>query len=98
MTCRYILGRSDFHTTFSKFGHLASHSWKSFHNRLMRCCSDVWVIVRPILCNDSPEGRGESQDNDDELDVGIKDTLSYSWRTLKEARYEVLDLVVSTTK
>ena len=88
MISRYVIGRSDFDTSVSKLGDAASHWWRSFHDRLAKCCFNVWKAVRPALCVDSPEGQGDTPDDDDEdLDIGIKDTLSYSWRTLKESRY-----------
>lgn len=60
-------------------------AWRQFHDRLVDCCSKVWEAVKGVLCIDSPEGQEEGQE-DDELDIGIKDTLSFSWRSLKEAR------------
>lgn len=35
---------------------------------------------------DSPEGHTGEDFEEDDLDVGVKDTLSFSWRALKEAR------------
>ena len=49
--------------------------------------SRVWHCVRPILCNDAPEGH-VPEDLDPESDVNTKDILSYCWRALKEARYD----------
>jgi len=48
--------------------------------------SRVWYCVRPILCNDAPEGH-IPEDLDPESDIDTKDILSYSWRALREARY-----------
>jgi len=28
------------------------------------------------------------EEEEDDLDIGVKDTLSFSWRALKEARYD----------
>ena len=53
----------------------------------MQNCSTIWDVVAKILCIDSPEGH--SVVAEEELDIGVKDTLSFSWRTLKEARFEV---------
>ena len=60
------------------------------HDQLMHCCRRTWSIVKDVLCVDSPEGQHEDpEDLDDEapLDIGLKDTLSYCWRSLKESRY-----------
>lgn len=42
--------------------------------------------MKGVLCVDSPEGHTGEDLEDDDLDVGVKDTLSFSWRALKEAR------------
>ena len=63
----------------------ARERWLSFHERLFNSCSKLWNIVKPVLCIDSPEGQGD-EDDEKELDFGVKDTLSFSWRALKEAR------------
>ncbi len=52
---------------------------------MLACCDDVWESVRDMLCFDSPEGH-TAEDLEDDLDIGEKDTLSFSWRALKEAR------------
>lgn len=39
-----------------------------------------------MLCVDSPEGH--SEEPIDDLTVAPKDFLSYSWRALRESRYE----------
>jgi hypothetical protein len=59
-------------------------AWRIFHDRLVNCCFEIWEIVKPVLCIDSPEGQGDEED-EKEVDIGIKDTLSFSWRVLKEA-------------
>lgn len=48
----------------------------------MRC----WEIVKPILCNDAPEGYALDEGEED-AGINTKDLLSYCWRTLKESRY-----------
>ncbi|KAK3676280.1 hypothetical protein LTR78_004031 [Recurvomyces mirabilis] len=52
--------------------------------RLIVCLHDVWTVVKPILCNDAPEGY-LPEDMEDTSEVSTKDTLSYCWRALKEA-------------
>ena len=54
----------------------------------MAACSNVWKAVAHVLCCDSPEGHVTMDFVEDEIDIGAKDTLSYSWRALKEARYD----------
>ena len=55
----------------------------------MCCFTQIWNIVKQVLCIDSPEGNTD-YDEDEAVDIGAKDTLSYSWRTLKETRYASL--------
>ncbi|GAB7360221.1 hypothetical protein MBLNU230_g7981t1 [Neophaeotheca triangularis] len=52
--------------------------------RLLGCLHDVWLVVKPTLCNDAPEGY-QAEDAEDTSDMSSKDTLSYCWRALKEA-------------
>ncbi len=59
-------------------------SWQSLHERMLASCEGLWQSVRDVLCVDSPEGHVTEET--DGLDIGDKDTLSYSWRALKEAR------------
>lgn len=49
----------------------------------------VWEIVRPVLCDDAPEGYMPAEAEDSDLDLDTKDILSFSWRALKEVRYVV---------
>lgn len=48
-------------------------------------CTRIWHEVKPVLCVDSPEGHTDEPAED--LGVGPKDILSYSWRALRESRY-----------
>ena len=50
-------------------------------------CSYVWEAVKEVLCFDAPEGHESGEADDRDLDIGAKDTLSFSWRALKESRY-----------
>ncbi|GAD96200.1 HEAT repeat protein [Paecilomyces variotii No. 5] len=43
----------------------------------------IWIAVKPVLCVDSPEGHTDEPIED--LVVGPKDILSYSWRALRES-------------
>ena len=60
-------------------------AWRSIHDRIVAICDRVWEEVRPVLCIDSPEGHTDEPTED--LSVGPKDVLSYSWRALRESRY-----------
>ncbi|KAK5118275.1 hypothetical protein LTR62_002788 [Meristemomyces frigidus] len=53
------------------------------HASVVRCLEDVWAVVKPILCNDAPEGY-LPEDMDEVAEVSTKNTLSYCWRSLKE--------------
>lgn len=73
-TIRYILCRS----SRSNSGHL------DLVRRTVCCVENIWHIVRPILCNDAPEGY--LPDNFEETaELTTKNALSYCWRALKEA-------------
>ena len=64
----------------------SEENWTTFKDEMIEFCRRAWEIVKPTLCIDSPEGHGDEDDLQD-TDIGIKDMLSCSWRTLKEARY-----------
>ncbi|KAK1057680.1 hypothetical protein LTR74_013985 [Friedmanniomyces endolithicus] len=71
---RYILERSQ-QSFIHESGYLT---------RLVEALNGIWEIVKPILCDDAPEGYApEHADNTE--DVSTKDTLSYCWRALKES-------------
>lgn len=63
----------------------SSMDWRSVHNRIVLICEKVWQEVQPVLCIDSPEGHSDEPTED--LSVGPKDILSYSWRALRESRF-----------
>lgn len=84
---RYIIVHPDFYDEFASFGEVSLRQWRDVHDRLLQACFKVWDAVKEVLCFDSPEGHVMIDPDDDEPDVGVKDTLSYCWRALKEARY-----------
>lgn len=53
-------------------------------DRIAGLLKDVWAVVKPVLCDDAPEGY-LPEDQVDTQAVSTKDTLSYCWRALKEA-------------
>ncbi|PYH94631.1 HEAT repeat protein [Aspergillus ellipticus CBS 707.79] len=79
---RYIVATPDFYTLVSH-GQPAHDNWKSIHSRIVQVCDRIWNGVKPVLCIDSPEGH--TDDPIEELGVGPKDILSYSWRALRES-------------
>ncbi|MCJ1386583.1 hypothetical protein MMC17_009709 [Xylographa soralifera] len=72
------------HKEFFQLSELGSQDWRRMHNRLVRCCSMIWIVVKDVICYDSPEGHIVIEAEEDESDVHVKDALSYSWRALKE--------------
>lgn len=58
----------------------------SYESTLLRVCVNVWEQVKAQLCVDSPETASEV--DDDVNDEGPKDLLAYSWRALRDSRYE----------
>ncbi|MCJ1478167.1 hypothetical protein MMC13_006843 [Lambiella insularis] len=81
ITLRYIISRTD----FAKLSDLDTQQWRRMHNRLVTCCSRIWIAVKGVLCYDSPEGHVIADSEDEEIDDCVKDTLSFCWRALKEA-------------
>ncbi len=61
--------------------------WGRTVEAILKCCHRIWDIVKVILCVDSPEGCDFVEIDDEDFDLGSKETLSFSWRVLKEARY-----------
>jgi hypothetical protein len=61
-----------------------SYHFENMPSRLINCLRRVWETVKPVLCNDAPEGY-VPEDAEDVQDVTTKDTLSYCWRALKES-------------
>ncbi|CAG8398747.1 unnamed protein product [Penicillium salamii] len=78
---RYIVLMPNFHTLISDDSE--STAWRSVHGRIDAICDRIWQEAKPLLCIDSPEGHSDEPLED--LDVGPKDALSYSWRSLRES-------------
>lgn len=70
--------------TTSKITH--EKHWNDFHFRIFDCCSSIWLSVKDVLCNDSPEGH-LPEDLDEVPNIDTKDVLSYSFRAVHESRY-----------
>ncbi|KAL2863435.1 THADA/TRM732 family protein [Aspergillus lucknowensis] len=80
---RYIVSSPNFHSLVTCESSTSYGNWKSIHKRISVICDRVWEAVKPQLCIDSPEGHA-AEDIED-LEVGPKDILSYSWRALRES-------------
>ncbi|CAI7573376.1 unnamed protein product [Penicillium palitans] len=78
---RYIVLMPSFHSLISDGA--GSAAWRSVHDRIFAICDKIWIEAKPLLCIDSPEGHSDEPTED--LNVGPKDALSYSWRSLREA-------------
>ena len=61
------------------------------NDRIVTFCREIWEVVRGVLCYDSPEGFTLEEDENNAIDVGTKDTVSFSWRALKESRFALHD-------
>lgn len=70
ISLRYVLAHS---------GGLDSTS----RDRMIEQVAAIWMVVKPILCNDAPEGY--TPEDLEESSESTKETLSYCWRALKEA-------------
>jgi len=53
---------------------------------MLASCSNIWEAVKEVLCYDSPEGHQDGVEAADGIVIGLKDTLSFCWRALKESR------------
>ena len=53
--------------------------------RIGKVNESCWSRVRPILCNDAPEGF-VFEEVEEDATFGTKDILSWAWRALKEAK------------
>ena len=50
---------------------------------IIKRLEEIWIVIKPVLCNDAPEGF--TLDGIDDTSESTKETLSYCWRALKEA-------------
>lgn len=80
---RYIVATPNFYS-FVSSKESSYENWKAIHLRIVQVCDKIWNEVKPVLCIDSPEGH--TDEPIEELGVGPKDILSYSWRALRESR------------
>lgn len=60
-----------------------SHKHNDLRRRLFKRIQDIWEIVKPMLCNDAPEGHVPDELEDDP--ESARGALSFCWRALKEA-------------
>ncbi|KAJ5742420.1 uncharacterized protein N7511_011439 [Penicillium nucicola] len=90
---RLIVLMPNFHTLISDES--GSAAWKSVHERIVSICDRIWLEAKPVLCIDSPEGH--SDEPTEELNVGPKDVLSYSWRSLRESTLLLHATLVNTS-
>ncbi|KAJ5489742.1 hypothetical protein N7539_004632 [Penicillium diatomitis] len=90
---RYIISMPNFHNLL--LDGPTTESWRSIHDRILFICNRVWEEVKPILCIDSPEGH--TDDPAEDLAVGPKDILSYSWRALRESSLLLHATLLNTT-
>lgn len=74
----------NFHSLVSTADSPNYDNWRLIHQRIISISDKIWEEVKPVLCVDSPEGHTDEPVED--LDVGPKDILSYSWRALRESR------------
>lgn len=84
ISLRYVIERPDTIHQFSHASMATIREWKALHQRIYATFTSVWTSVRPVLCDDAPEGF-VLDDSDLISDVTTKDVLSYCWRALKES-------------
>jgi hypothetical protein len=85
--CRYILDSEGFYDNVGRLQAIELNTWKSIHSRVLACFQELWSCIQTVLCADAPEGH-VPEELEDEASLDTKEILSYSWRGLKEARYD----------
>ncbi|KAI9762967.1 MAG: hypothetical protein M4579_000030 [Chaenotheca gracillima] len=78
---RAIFDRADFYTSRPEDLPSQRGLWSKAHQGIISASERIWVLVKPILCDESPEGF----ELEEQADLGTKDVLSYCWRALKES-------------
>ncbi|KAK0722821.1 putative death-receptor fusion protein-domain-containing protein [Lasiosphaeria miniovina] len=66
------------------------------HRRIVDCSKRIWLAVKHVLCDDSPEGHLPEELEDIE-GLDTKDLLSYSFRAVHESS-NLLRLIVGTLR
>jgi hypothetical protein len=87
---RYILDSPQFYADIALLPVEDFKAWKQIHERIRVCFERLWTCIYAVLCADAPEGHVPDE-IDEEASLDTKEILSYSWRGLKEARYESYD-------
>jgi len=75
----------EFHDSPSNAEADTQRLWDDLQIRIVQYSTRIWVAVKDVLCNDSPEGH-LPQDLEEEDDIDTKDVLSYSFRAIHESR------------
>lgn len=84
---RLLIDGYHFYSLVFQTSQAPAKAWRNVHCRILTVCQNIWLEVKSVLCVDSPEGH--TDEAMDDLVVGPKDILSYSWRALRESRYDV---------
>ena len=82
---REVISSHDFHDMILKNNSSCAFA-RRLHSTILNYCSEIWKLVKPILCADSPDGFELDDSDDHDSEVGSRDILSLAWRTLKESR------------
>ncbi|KAH8690204.1 HEAT repeat protein [Talaromyces proteolyticus] len=92
---KYIVGTPNFYSCIASQEGDKDVSWRKVHDRIMATCHRIWDGVKPVLCIDSPEGH--TDDTLDDMELGPKDLLSYSWRALRESSLLLNEILANKT-
>lgn len=85
--CSLIVSRYVWQATIEgKYASAELEVLSDLQKRAVQCCQRVWAAVKHVLCDDSPEGH-MPQELEDLEGLDTKDLLSYSFRSVHEARY-----------
>ncbi|KAK0823527.1 hypothetical protein LTR73_008430 [Friedmanniomyces endolithicus] len=84
------VARCPLHGLLTSMRYISERSQESFFHeseylvRLVEAFDGIWEVVKPVLCDDAPEGYTPGHADHTE-EISTKDTLSYCWRALKES-------------
>lgn len=85
---RYIVDNDTFYEDVTRMDANVFPEWRTIHDELLHSFEALWSCVQDSLCADAPEGHVPDE-MEEEMSLDTKEILSYSWRGLKEARYDL---------
>ncbi|EPY50107.1 THADA protein [Schizosaccharomyces cryophilus OY26] len=86
-------------SSISNFLKTDDTEWKNLIIEVLLLSESVWLLVKDILCDDSPEGNLPKGQDDSGVTENLEDTpaqliLSYSWRSIKEISFLLSTILI----